>query len=270
MAIGREPREPREQAPATPSPGQPPAPTLTYDPGLSSSSPSFSDVVSTGAAFQANPLATVIGGIVGSLFKKDRPWRGRKLVADSETGKITALTFVPGRAQNTAFGRTEQASLEALQKTFDTGLVQSGIAPWYAEFADALAAFRIELDLAAAPPGGHVPPSDVPGDTGEGFPPSIEPLPPGFGSDERGGPIGGPALQIPVDLRKLFMPVNPYMPFSGLPNPRSSSVSTGRRRKKKAGKKTVRRRRAGGKKARLVKGSAAAKRYMAKLRRMRK
>jgi len=271
MATARpevDPERLRDEQPTAPPASK--APSLTYDPGRSGGGLSAVEgaggvlgTIGSPSGFISGAVATVIN----AFTKENRPWRGRKLVADSETGKITALTSVPGRARNTEFGRTEDRSLELLQKTFDTGLVQSGIAPWYADFASALAAFRIELDNAEGP-GAFVPgPNQGPRDPGESPP---IPIPTDSGPDDRGGVVGDPIFNQPVDLRNLFMPVNPYMPFSGLPSPRRSGLVRRRRRASSAAPTRRKKKRSGRKGGRFVKGSAAAKRYMASLRRMRR
>jgi hypothetical protein len=270
----REPSEPREPAPA-PAPG---AGTLTYDPGSSAPGESPQDLAQR---VLTNPIGFVVGGL-RELFGSDSggtSWQGTKIVADGDTGKVTAK---PTRQQNVAFNRSpglRQAELDQvtlLQRTFDTGLVQSGIAPYYATFAEELAAFRIELDQPSSP-GRHVPTPTVPGDRGETVPGFEAPRPPDFGG---GIPFGGggavgdvTSLNIPVDLRNLFMTPTPFMPFSGLPSPRgngSGGVRRRSRRKKKAAPRRARRARSVKRPARLVAGSAAAKRYMARLRAMRR
>jgi hypothetical protein len=277
VAKGIEPREPpglRVPGRGTPPPAAAPETpgTLTYDPGTRGSSGSVVDLAREPFT---NPVGLVVRGLrelFGGSGSSSAPWRGRKIVADGATGKLSVVT--PPQI-NVLLNRQsklrdqEASSIEGLQKTFDTGLVQAGIAPWYSEFANALAAFRIEIDSAGGP-GGHVPPPDFPTDPnrGEGFPnpPTITQTP-----DERGGPVGGEALNKPIDLGKLFMPTNPYMPFSGLPSPRGNGAGVRRRRKKKARATSRRRRRArSSTRGRLVKGSAAARRRMAQLRAMRR
>jgi hypothetical protein len=241
VAIPREGREP--VAPDTPPIPQVSAPTLIYDPGSApgtSRSEGLATIVGAGGS-PAGFFAGAVSTVLNAFSKSPDPWRGRQIVADSETGKLTAKGTIPqGRGVRTIV-TAEQDSLAALQKTFDTGLVQSGIAPWYSDFANALASFRIELDQANEP-GGFVNTQPPPGDRGETVPgfetPSLPSPGDGFGSDERGGPIGSSDLNKPVDLRNLFMPTNPYMPFSGLPSPRGGGGVVRRRRRAKKAKKT--------------------------------
>jgi hypothetical protein len=273
VAIGREPREPREREPAAkPAPER--APTLTYDPGRSSGGVGPVEGGAGVIGTIGNPagfFGAAVGTVINAFTKKDRPYRGRRLVLDSETGKIAASGSIPqGRGVQT-FVDAEKASLTALERTYATGIVQPGIAPWYLDFANAIVSFRDEVQSSS--PGDHVPSPTVPGDRGETVPGFESPLPtPEFprSDDERGGELGSDVNR-PIDLRNLFMPLNPYMPFSGLPMPRGGGGSVRRRKKKRAATRTRSSRRSrGSKPARLVKGSAAAKRHMARLRRMRK
>jgi hypothetical protein len=268
------PREGREKEPAPAPTPTADLPTLTYDPGSPPAGTSRTEGLGTIYGASAGPagfIGAAASTIVRAFTKGNRPWRGRTIVADADTGELRATGAIPQGRGVTALRDTEAASLEALQRTFDTGLVQAGIAPWYAEFADALARFRIELDLAEEQQRtpGHVPTPGVPGDRGESPPGYYPPPPEPTAPDSLGGPED--STSIPVDLRYLFMTPNPFMPFSGLAPPRGGGGTRRRRRKKTAARRGARRSRARvARPARLVKGSAAAKRYMARLRRMRK
>jgi hypothetical protein len=88
-----------------------------------------------------------------------------------------------------------------------------------------------------------------------------------------GGQSGG---GIPI-MAGQFIPPNGFAGFAqqtaavqSLFRKRGSNGGARKRRKKTAAAAPRRKKRASGKKARLVKGSAAAKRYMAKIRRKRK
>jgi hypothetical protein len=136
------------------------------------------------------PLVTVVGGILGSLFKPNAPFAGVELVADSETGQVTGptkglgVTGSGGARGITVYSpKQHQHELALLQKTFDSGIIQSGIAPYYRAYAEALARFRAALDAedrTGIPPDVRTP--TVPGDRGESPPgepePPEEPLPP--------------------------------------------------------------------------------------------
>lgn len=279
MAVARpeghpEPREPRETVPEVAPPAPPvPAPTLVYDPGSrESGGGGLGNVLDLAQTVFTNPVGVIVGGftrLFGGGGRSD--WRGQRIVADSGTGKVQVVgreSPFRGRASVGKLAQTERTSLQLLQQTFDTGLVQPGIAPWYQDFAASLAQFRIDLDRAATEPGRHVPPPIYTG-PGEVPPaPIIE-----YGPESDLGAVSD-VLSIPVDLRGLYMTPTPFMPFSGLAAPRAFKGSgTRRRRKKKARtspQHSTRKRASAKRPARLVKGSAAAKRYMAKLRRMRK
>lgn len=240
------------------------APTLVYDPGTQQTKEvSGGEIATTIAGIVAGGPVGGFLNVVGRLFggtEGNEPWLGLPVVASSESGKVTMPSTKVGGAYNKLFAEYDRKKqLPILQETFDTGIVQAGLLPYYSSFADQLAAFRVNLDLQAgseAAPG-FTKTQPPPGDRGEtvpGFEPPSNDLPtlgfPGFGTDDRGGPIGGPELNRPVDLRNLFMPTNPYMPFSGLPSPRGGGGGTSRRRRKKKVRSGTRRKRAksGGKK----------------------
>jgi hypothetical protein len=166
-----------------------------------------------------------------------------------DPGPAGAL-FGIGKPANKQNAATAQ---ELLQKTYDTGVIQPGIPVGYRQFGADVAGIGAARLARPAPPAQPVIPATRT-DTGQNFMGGF--IPPG-------GVMG-------------FAQMSPASQLALTRGARGTRRTTSRRRKKRSTRSKTRstrkrsKRASGSKKRKLVKGSAAAKRYMAKIRRKRR
>jgi hypothetical protein len=203
--------------------------------------------------FYTDPVGTILHAATDKQPKEDKAIYGTlPIEVDTETGKVTAITVdkFAGKATYSVNLRNTQGrqAAAALEQTYATGELPQSLPPGYRATAQMIADLHHSNPIEVAE---DLPPAqDQPGDSQWGY--------------DMGGflPPGGLAgFSQMMGVSKLAL----------TRGSRGKSVRSGKRRRKRTKTAKPRKRKAAKRsKARLVKGSAAAKRYMASIRRKRK
>lgn len=215
------------------------------------------------AQFYLSPLTTILGAATSRTPKDDRDaYYALPIEVDTETGRVSAIEMpaAKGKAGPVVAARNARAreAAAAIQRAYDDGAVSGRIPPGYRAIAEQVAQLPHDQVIAVT--------EDQAQDRTE-----FKQF--DYGENDMAGflPPGGIAgfMQMTGASKLALMKGQRRSKSSGSSRRRRARKAKGRPRKiGRPKRKAVARRKKG--RARLVKGSAAAKRYMASIRRKRR